>query len=246
MELIPSIDLRGGRVVRLRQGDDARRTVYEREPAELLDTFAAAGARWVHVVDLDAAFGEPPQRRAIEDLAGRGVLKLELGGGLRSEDDLAWALDAGCERLVLGSVVAREPERFADWARQRPGRLVPALEVARDEVGEERARTAGWRESGPPALELARGLRGLPCPAILITDVERDGTLAGANLELTTRLAAASGLDAIVSGGVESLDDVRAAVAEPRLGAVIVGRAFYEGRFDLAAAVAIARGQETT
>jgi cyclase len=267
MDLLPAIDLRHGRVVRLRQGDDSRTTEYADDPLAVAAAFAAAGARRIHVVDLDAALGEPPQRELIARLAaalaagidgagqsGAGAERaavgvraaptggvrvgVQLGGGLRDRAAVEWALAAGCERVVLGSLPARDPAAFGELARAFPGRTVPALEVAGGEV-----RVAGWTQAaGRPLDEICGRLRGLPCPAVLVTDVERDGMLCGPNLDLTRRIAAATGLPALLSGGVRSLADLAAAAALPEIAGAVLGRALYEGRIDLAAALAWARG----
>jgi phosphoribosylformimino-5-aminoimidazole carboxamide ribotide isomerase len=248
-ELVPSIDLRHGRVVRLRRGDDAERTFYDADPREVLARFAASGVARAHLVDLDAAFGEPPQRALLAELsesaARAGGPALQLGGGLRDRAAIDWALAAGFERVVLGSLVARDPAAFGALARALPGRLVPALDAAGGEV-----RVDGWRRgAGTPAVALAAALAGLPCPAVLVTDVERDGTLDGANVELALSVAVASGLRALVSGGVRSLADLAAmrqkAAAGAPLAGVVVGRALYDGTFTLADALAAARGEES-
>jgi phosphoribosylformimino-5-aminoimidazole carboxamide ribonucleotide (ProFAR) isomerase len=300
MELLPAIDLRHGQVVRLRQGDAARATAYGADPLAVAAGFAAAGVRRIHVVDLDAALGEPPQRELVARLAallasgsaawpagsgeirtGRGArdsangagdaasetensatgardatsgagnaasvardpargapIGLQLGGGLRDRAAVEWALAAGCERVVLGSLPARDPAAFAELARAFPGRLVPAVEVAGGEP-----RVAGWtRPAGSGLDALCRGLRGLPCPAALVTDVERDGMLSGPNLELARRVAAATGLPALLSGGVGTLADLEAAAGVPEITGVVLGRALYEGRIDLGAALAVCAG----
>ncbi|MEM1203907.1 MAG: 1-(5-phosphoribosyl)-5-[(5-phosphoribosylamino)methylideneamino] imidazole-4-carboxamide isomerase [Acidobacteriota bacterium] len=242
MQLIPAIDLRRGRVVRLAQGDDDRRKTYDHDPADLLARFADAGVSRVHVVDLDAAFGEEPQRALVESLVAATDLNVELGGGLRDASAVAWALGAGCERLVLGSVVARDFPAFEALVARHPGRLVPAVEVAGGEL-----KVAGWRESAALTLEdLCRRLQGLPCPAALVTDVERDGTLQGPNLDLARHVAEVSGIPSIVSGGVHSLGDLEAAAGIPGIGAVIVGKALYEERFTLADALEAAEGPRRT
>ncbi len=245
MELLPAIDLRHGRVVRLVRGDDARRTEYSEDPLETLRAFAGGGAARIHLVDLDAAFGEAPQRRVVEELAaeaGRRGVEIQVGGGLRDAAAVDRALAAGCARAVVGSLAARDPEGFAAVARERPGRLVPALDVAGGRV-----RVAGWTAAaGRPLDELAGALAGLPCPAVLVTDVARDGTLEGPNLELARRVAAATGLPALLSGGVAALDDLRRAAATPGVAGAVVGRALYEGRFTVAEALAACRGPEAT
>jgi phosphoribosylformimino-5-aminoimidazole carboxamide ribotide isomerase len=233
MELIPAIDLRHGRAVRLRQGDDARATVYGEDPVALVEAYARAGVPRVHVVDLDAALGEPPQRELIARMAAVDT-KIQLGGGLRDRTAIDWALAAGCDRVVIGSLVARDVEAFRALALKRPGRLVPALDVARGEV-----RIAGWKEGAHRTLgELCGRLMGLPCPAVLVTDVERDGMMSGPNLELARRVGRATGIPALVSGGVHALADLEAARMVPEVGGVIVGRALYEGAFTVEEALA--------
>jgi cyclase len=240
MELLPAIDLRHGQVVRLRQGDDARATSYGADPLAVAAGFAAAGVERIHVVDLDAVLGEPPQRELVARLAASGAhgsarARLQLGGGLRDRAAVEWALAAGCERVVLGSLPARDPAAFAELARAFPGRILPAVEVAGGEP-----RVAGWtRPAGGSLDSLCRGLRGLPCPAVLVTDVERDGMLGGPNLELARRVAAATGLPALLSGGIATLADLEAAAGFPEIAGVVLGRALYEGRIDLAAALAV-------
>lgn len=236
MQLIPAIDLRRGEVVRLRHGDDGQRTRYGLDPFEVLRSYARAGAGLVHVVDLDAAFGEPPQRDLVAALAARA--KIELGGGLGDREAVAWALGAGCERVVMGSIVARDPDAFAEITAAFPGRVVPALEVAAG-----RLRVAGWTEEARASLEEVAGrLRGIACPAVLVTDVERDGTLEGPNLELARRVAALTGLPALLSGGVRSLDDLRAASRFGEIAGAIVGKALYEGLFTVEEALAASSG----
>lgn len=237
MELLPAIDLRRGQAVRLKQGDDARATVYGDDPVALLETYARAGVARVHVVDLDAALGEAPQRDLIERMAVLGNPKVQLGGGLRDREAIDWALAAGCDRVVIGSLVARDVDAFGALARERPGRLVPALDVAQGEV-----RISGWKEGAPRKLgDLCAHLMGLPCPAILVTDVERDGMMTGPNLELARRVARAAGIPALLSGGVRELADLEAARTVPEIVGAIVGRALYEGAFSVEEALAACR-----
>lgn len=235
MELLPAIDLRRGRAVRLRQGDDARATVYGEDPLAVLDGYVRSGASRIHVVDLDATFGEPPQRELIAKMTGRGAA-VQLGGGLRDRDAILWALEAGCDRAVVGSMVARDVEGFRALALELSDRLVPALDVEDGQV-----RVAGWTEGTIWTLpELCVRLRGLPCPAVLVTDVERDGMLSGPNFDLARRIAMASGIPALLSGGVRSLADLEEARGIPEIGGAIVGRALFEGLFTLEEALAVA------
>jgi phosphoribosylformimino-5-aminoimidazole carboxamide ribotide isomerase len=244
MELLPAIDLRGGRVVRLRQGDDARRTVYSDDPAAVLESFAAAGVRWVHLVDLDAALGEAPQRTLLETLAARGralALRLELGGGLRDEAALRWALDtAGFDRAVVSSILAKDFPLFETLVTAFPDRIVPALDCKEGKLG-----ISGWRETAAEPFDaLARRLQGKACPAVLVTDVARDGEMGGPNLELARRVAGLTGIPALLSGGVHSLDDLRQARGATEIAGAVVGRALYDGTFTLDEALAACRGDE--
>ena len=240
-DLLPAIDLRQGKVVRLRQGDDSRRTVFGEDPPGVLAHFARAGARWVHVVDLDAAFGEAPQRRLIEGLARRASelgLSLELGGGLRDRDSVAWALAAGCTRVVVSSMIAKDFPLFSSLVEAFPGRMVPGLDFR-----DGRLSISGWRESSDLDLgRLADLLAGLDCPAALVTDISRDGEMAGANLDLAREVARATGIPALLSGGVHSLEDLRRAARCPEIGGAIVGRALYDGTVDLGQALEVLEG----
>jgi phosphoribosylformimino-5-aminoimidazole carboxamide ribotide isomerase len=235
IQLFPAIDLRHGRAVRLRQGDDDRATVYGDDPVAVLEGYARAGVEWVHVVDLDAALGESPQTGLIGRMAASGSVKVQLGGGLRDRAAVERVLAMGCERAVLGSLVARDPEAFWALALDHPGRLVPALDVADGQV-----RIGGWREGAGRTLDdLCAALRGIPCPAVLVTDVERDGMMEGPNLDLARQVGRASGLPALVSGGVHSLEDLELLVGVREIGGVVVGRALYEGAFTVEEALAI-------
>ena len=239
LDLLPAVDLRRGQVVRLRQGDDERRTVYGENPLAALDSFAAAGARWVHIVDLDAAFGEPPQRSLIERLSVRAQehgLGLELGGGLRDRSAVAWALGAGCTRVIVGSLLARDFEAFTALVQEFPDRIVPGLDFKDGLLA-----VSGWTETAD--LDVARLgvlLQGLPCPAALVTDVARDGELTGPNFALALAVARATGIPVLLSGGVHTLSDLRRAVEIPEITGAVVGRALYDGTFSLAEALTVA------
>ncbi len=239
MQLIPAIDLRQGEVVRLRRGDDGQRTHYSLDPRAVLQEYAAAGIELVHVVDLDAAFGEAPQRPLIAELA-KGATKIELGGGLHDVESVDWALGVGCERVILGSVVARDFGKFAEIVRAFPDRVLPALEVAGGKL-----RISGWTEESQWTVQdVGRRLRGLDCPAALVTDVERDGMLTGPNFELAQRVATLTGMPALLSGGVGSLEDLRAASGVSEIGGAIVGKALYEGLFTVEEALAACEGSK--
>ncbi len=240
MRLIPAIDLRHGKVVRLVQGDDGRRKSYDLDPFDVLRGYAEAGVELVHIVDLDGALGESPQRDLISALAAdhHSGTDIELGGGLGDARAVAWALAGGCRRVVMGSIVARDFSAFSSIVTAFPGRVVPAIEVAAGKL-----RVAGWKQEAEVSVAgVCRRLRGLDCPAVLVTDVERDGTLAGPNLDLARQVATDTGIPALLSGGVRSLDDLRAAGRVQEIAGAIVGKALYEGIFTVAEALAACRG----
>lgn len=238
MELLPAIDLRHGAIVRLRHGKPDARQIYVADPAHALAEFARAGVRRVHMVDLDAAFGEPPQRPLVERLlAERDRPAIQLGGGLRDEAAVEWALAAGCERAVVGSLVAQDPYLFAEICERHPLRLVPALDIEGDKV-----RVAGWTEDAALSVdELCGSLRGMPCAAVLVTDIGRDGTLEGANVGLAREVSRRCDLPALLSGGVGSLEDLRAAARVPEIAGAVVGKALWEGAFTLGEALVACR-----
>lgn len=238
-EVIPAIDLRGGQVVRLRQGDYAQETQYTAKPHELAARYAQAGARWLHVVDLDGArAGDLANLSVIEALAKAGM-QLQAGGGVREEDDVLRLFNAGVSRVVVGSVAIREPERVAEWLDKHGAeRFTIALDTRRRD-DKWTLPSAGWIEDEARTLDelapwyAARGARNLLC-----TDIDRDGMLAGFNLELYRHLGQTVPQLAVqASGGVRSLDDIRAAREAGACG-VILGRALLEGRFTLEDALA--------
>ena len=238
-EVVPAIDLRGGQVVRLKQGDYAQQTRYAVEPCGLARRYADAGARWLHLVDLDGArSGSLDNLAVIQSIAGDGMA-IQAGGGVREEADLQRLFDAGVRRVVLGSVAIRHPERVADWlSRYGAERLTLALDTRRIDK-RWTLPSAGWTEVETRTLdELApwyaeRGARHLLC-----TDIDRDGMLAGFNLDLYRHLSdSVPSLAVQASGGVRSLDDIRAA-REAGARGVILGRALLEGRFTVEEALA--------
>ena len=237
MSLIPSIDLRNGQVVRLQRGDDRKRTVYDVDPAEVLAGLVEAGVERAHIVDLDAAFGEPSQRTLLESLvASAPQLRIQVGGGLRDRESIEWALGCGCDRAVVTSLMVRDLGAFAALAEAHPRRLVAAVDIDGD-----RLRISGWTESAPwPWRLLTSELANLPIAAVLVTDIQRDGMLDGPNVDLVVDVARASGVSGIVSGGVRSADDIRLALQHSEIASVIVGKALFDGQLELAEAVAAA------
>ena len=234
MEILPSIDLREGKVVRLSQGDYDRQTVYGSDPAAVAEAFVSAGAGWIHVVDLDAArSGERSNAEAIGKVCRAAGAKVELGGGIRDDEAVEAALELGVARVVIGSAALKD----WDWFGRLCGRedLAGNVALALD-ARTGRLASHGWtRRSGLTVGELARKARDLPLGAIVYTDIERDGMLTGPDLETTAELIETSGKPVIASGGVSSLDDV-ARCKEIGCAGVIIGRAYYEGRIDLSAA----------
>jgi len=235
-ELYPAIDVRDGRVVRLHQGDYERETRYAPSPLDLASQYSGDGARWLHLVDLDAArVGGYTLRALVREIVAQTGLNVQTGGGVRSEDDVALILDAGAQRVVVGSLAVRETQRVLGWI-QRFGadRITVALDARQDESGAWRLPTAGWTQDSGIELEtLVRrfadgGLRHLLC-----TDIARDGMLAGPNLALYRHLAAlAPELDVQASGGVRDIDDIEGTRDAGCAGAVL-GKALIEGRFAL-------------
>ncbi|MBL8898896.1 MAG: 1-(5-phosphoribosyl)-5-[(5-phosphoribosylamino)methylideneamino] imidazole-4-carboxamide isomerase [Planctomycetes bacterium] len=240
MELYPAIDLMDGCAVRLVHGERSTRTVYEREPARLAARFAAAGAKLLHVVDLDGAFaGRPRHRDVLRAIAREGV-PFEIGGGLRTLADLEEVFELGAARAVVGTIVFREAELVRSWIARYGARLVASCDAKHGEV-----RLEGWTAgSGWRVDEAAAHLRALGFRALEFTAIERDGTLARPDVAATASLARAFGGAVVASGGVGSLEDVAAlaAVGDELIEAAIVGKALYEERLDLAEALALARG----
>jgi phosphoribosylformimino-5-aminoimidazole carboxamide ribotide isomerase len=238
-EIIPAIDLRAGRVVRLAQGDYARQTVYSDDPVALAASYAAAGANWLHVVDLDGAqAGGLANLQVIEALARTG-LRVQAGGGVRGVADVHRLMDAGVERVVVGSVAIRDPQRVADWLRRHGAdRFTIALDT-RWTNDRWTLPSAGWTQAETRTLdELAPWYATHGARHLLCTDIDRDGMLAGLNLALYRHLAAiAPALAVQASGGVRSVDDIRAARLAGASG-VILGRGLLEGRFALGEAMA--------
>ena len=242
LEILPSIDLRDGKVVRLKQGDYARQVSYDVDPIATARSFEAAGSSWLHIVDLDGAKeGRPVQTDLIARVIAACGLAVEVGGGIRSRDDVQRLLDAGAARVVVGTKAIEDWPWFQSLARdeQFAGKLVLALD-ARDGM----VATRGWTEtSGKRAVDVAQEISDWPVAAILYTDVAKDGLLQGPNIAHTRLLAEAGRVPVIASGGVGNLDHVRQVKASsPPIWGCIIGRSLYEGTLDLRDALAIARG----
>ena len=239
MIVFPAIDLKGGQVVRLAEGDMARATVYGDDPAAQALAFAEAGSQYLHVVDLDGSFaGRAENRAAVEAILDCFPGHVQLGGGIRAREAVAGWFELGVSRVVMGTAALKDPEFVRDMAREYPGGIVVAVD-ARDGL----VATEGWAEvSDVPVAEMARRFEDAGVAALLFTDIGRDGLLKGCNIEATVDLARSTDLPVIASGGVKGLDDIRmlALHAVDGIEGVIVGRALYDGRLDLAAAIAMA------
>jgi phosphoribosylformimino-5-aminoimidazole carboxamide ribotide isomerase len=238
--VFPAIDLKAGQVVRLAEGDMARATVYGDDPAAQAMLFADAGAEYLHVVDLDGSFaGRAENREAVEAILEAFPGHVQLGGGIRSREAVAGWFDMGVSRVVMGTAALKDPDFVRDMAREYPGGIVVAVD-ARDGM----VATEGWAQvSDVPVIDLARRFEDAGVASLLFTDIGRDGMLKGCNIEATVDLARATDLPVIASGGVKWLDDIRmlALHAADGIEGVITGRALYDGRLDLAAAIAMAR-----
>jgi phosphoribosylformimino-5-aminoimidazole carboxamide ribotide isomerase len=229
-EVYPAIDLRRGRVVRLVQGDPGQETEYADDPLQAARRWRDAGASWVHVVNLDGAFGE----RSVQNLAAQERivttgLRVQFSGGLRDLASIRRALDAGAERVVVGTAAVRRPA-VVEAALEAFGAERVALAI---DAREGKVRTHGWQEGvGLTPTALARAWADQGIRWVIVTDVARDGTGRGLNLETTVEVAQATGLRVIASGGVASLEDVRR-TRQAGLSGVVIGRALYEGEIDL-------------
>jgi phosphoribosylformimino-5-aminoimidazole carboxamide ribotide isomerase len=235
MQIWPAIDLRGGKCVRLQQGDYGRETVFGDDPAAMAREMVEQGAECLHLVDLDGARdGRPANLPSIEAILGAVGVPCELGGGIRDEATICELLDLGLARLVIGTKALREPDWFRGIVREFPQRLALGID-ARDGF----VATDGWLQtSKTSAIEMAQQFDGEPLAAIIYTDIARDGMLAGPNLGAMRAMKEAVGVPVVASGGVTTAADVVNLAAIPMDG-VIIGRALYEGTLTLAEALAV-------
>lgn len=237
MYLLPAIDLKEGFCVRLRQGDMKQVTVFSSSPAKQAEIFASDGCEWIHIVDLDGAFaGKPVNASAVEDILKAVDVKVELGGGIRSLETVEMWLDKGVTRVILGTVALRDPDFVLRACDRFPGRIAVGIDAKKGMVAVE-----GWAETSEMTdIDLAKKFESAGVEAIIYTDISRDGVLKGPNLEATTRLSTRISTPVIVSGGISSLEDIKAcrAEADKNLAGVIAGRAIYDNRFTVAEALA--------
>ena len=240
MILFPAIDLKEGLAVRLQQGDMARATVFHKDPAQQAHTFETQGFKHLHVVDLDGAFaGKPMNGAAVERILKTVSMCVQLGGGIRDMPTVDAWLDKGINRVIIGTAAVRNPALVKDAAKKYPGKIAVGLDARDGKVT-----VQGWAEiSELSALDIARRFEDAGVAAIVYTDVTRDGMLKGLNLDATIALADAVSIPVIASGGLASIEDIKA-MLEPRakkLQGAIAGRALYDGRLDAAEALKLIR-----
>jgi phosphoribosylformimino-5-aminoimidazole carboxamide ribotide isomerase len=239
--LFPAIDLKGGEAVRLKLGDMAQATVFNTDPAAQARTFEAQGFAYLHVVDLDGAFaGESRNGAAVEAILRTVSMPVQLGGGIRSMAHIEGWLGKGLRRVILGTVALRDPELVRAAARRFPGQIAVGIDARGGKVAVE-----GWAETSElDVAEMARRFEGAGVAAIIYTDIDRDGVLAGINWDGTLALARAVSIPVIASGGLASMDDIER-LSRPEcqiLEGAITGRALYDGRIDPAKALAVLKG----
>lgn len=244
MNLYPAIDLKDGECVRLVKGDMDQATVFNTEPSAQADVFASQGFSWIHVVDLNGAFdGAPVNEASVTGILNNVSVPIQLGGGIRNMEIASNWIEKGISRIVLGTAAVRDPDFVKQAARAFPGQVAVGLDARDGRVAVE-----GWaKDTEHSALDVARRFEDAGVAVIVFTDIGRDGVLTGVNVEATVELANAVSIPVIASGGVSSIDDIRAlATAEaPGLDGAIIGRALYDGRIDIAAALALTKGESS-
>jgi len=237
MLVIPAVDIKGGKCVRLRQGKADEETVFGEDPVAMARHWEAEGAAYLHVVDLDGAFeGEPKNLEAVKAIVKALGIPCDVGGGLRTEEVITELLDAGADRVVLGTRAVESVNWVVDLAREHPDRIAVGIDARKGMIT-----THGWvKTSSITPIELVKEIGDAPLSAYIYTDVLRDGTNTGPNVAATERFARAASVPVIASGGVSSLDDLRA-LSRIDVTGVIVGRALYDERFTLAEAIEAAK-----
>lgn len=238
LELLPAVDVKDGKAVRLVQGELAQESIYG-SPLEVALEFQAAGAEWLHLVDLDAAFGRGENTSLLAEVVGRLDIKVELSGGIRDDESLTRALATGCTRVNLGTAALENPEWTARVIAEHGDRIAVGLDVRGHVLA-----ARGWTKEGGDLFETIERLERDGCSRYVVTDVTKDGTLQGPNLELLKEVCAATKKPVVASGGISSLADITALSSLHAIGVegAIVGKALYAGAFTLEDALAITKG----
>jgi phosphoribosylformimino-5-aminoimidazole carboxamide ribotide isomerase/phosphoribosylanthranilate isomerase len=237
LELLPAVDVKDGRAVRLVQGELARESVYG-SPLEVALDFQNSGAQWLHLVDLDAAFGRGENSALLADVVGRLDIDVELSGGIRDDESLTRALATGCRRVNLGTAALENPEWTSRIIAEHGDRIAVGLDVRGHVLA-----ARGWTQEGGDLFETLARLESDGCARYVVTDVTKDGTLQGPNLELLKEVCAATKKPVVASGGISSLEDIKALCALSSIGVegAIVGKALYAGAFTLEQALEVTR-----
>jgi 1-(5-phosphoribosyl)-5-[(5-phosphoribosylamino)methylideneamino] imidazole-4-carboxamide isomerase/N-(5'phosphoribosyl)anthranilate isomerase len=240
LELLPAVDVKDGRAVRLVQGELARESVYG-QPLDVALEFQSAGAEWLHLVDLDAAFGRGDNSEILAEVVGRLDIKVELSGGIRDDESLKRALATGCRRINLGTAALENPDWTARVIAEHGDRIAVGLDVRGHVLA-----ARGWTKEGGDLFETLARLESDGCARYVVTDVTKDGTLQGPNLELLREVCAATKKPVVASGGISSLADIAALSALHQIGVegAIVGKALYAGAFTLQEALALTKGAD--
>ena len=238
LELLPAVDVKDGRAVRLVQGELARESVYG-QPLDVALEFQSAGAEWLHLVDLDAAFGRGDNSEILAEVVGRLDIKVELSGGIRDDESLKRALATGCRRINLGTAALENPDWTARVIAEHGDRIAVGLDVRGHVLA-----ARGWTKEGGDLFETLARLESDGCARYVVTDVTKDGTLQGPNLDLLREVCAATKKPVVASGGISSLADIAALSALHQIGVegAIVGKALYAGAFTLQEALALTKG----
>lgn len=237
LELLPAVDVKDGRAVRLVQGELARESVYG-SPLEVALDFQKSGAQWLHLVDLDAAFGRGENSALLAEVVGRLDIDVELSGGIRDDESLTRALATGCRRVNLGTAALENPEWTSRIIAEHGDRIAVGLDVRGHVLA-----ARGWTQEGGDLFETLARLESDGCARYVVTDVTKDGTLQGPNLELLKEVCAATKKPVVASGGISSLEDIKALCALTHIGVegAIVGKALYAGAFTLEQALEVTR-----
>lgn len=239
MIIFPAIDIRGGKCVRLLKGRFDQETIFADRPADMAIKWQSQGGKYLHIVDLDGALrGRPVNLEAIRDIIANVDVPVQLGGGIRSIEAIEAWLDAGISRVILGSIAVREPALVKEACRLFGERIVVGIDAKDGEVAVD-----GWGVSGGvQATELAKRMADVGVARIIYTDISRDGTLGGVNVDSTIALARAAGIPVIASGGVAGIDDVYRIARASEIEGMIIGKALYTGKIDLTEALRVAEG----